>query len=321
MPVPSSPIFSVVIIAYNMAREIPRTVASFLHTYQDGLAQNEIEIIVMENGSTHKVPQSIIDNWPENVRYIQVKNPHPSPAYALNEGAKLAKGLWICPVIDGARMVTPGLFKRAKELMRISDNPVIATLGLHLGDKVQQINVEHGYNQDVEDQLLQSINWPQNPYKLFDIASLGGSAAGAWFTPIAESNVLIMKKSHYESLGGFDEAFDIPGGGLVNLDFFKRAIEHPTSQYFLLLGEASFHQYHGGVTTSRAVGKPSVEDKSKTTWQVYTEQYEHIRGEPYTTSKILPELYGQLGPHTRRIALQALQTIEKQNLANRKSSC
>lgn len=309
----SKPVFSVIIISYNMAREVPRTVQTFLDDYQDGVNAAEIEIIVMENGSKTPINQSIVQSWPDNVRYIEVQNPHPSPAFALNEGAKLARGKYICPVIDGARMVTPGLFRCAKDLIKMHDNPVIATLGLHLGDKVQQINVEHGYNQIKEDALLESINWRHNPYRLFDISCLGGSAAGAWFTPIAESNVLIMKTEFYHHLGGYDENFDTPGGGLVNLDFFKRAVEHAKSQYFLLLGEASFHQYHGGVTTSRPVSKPSLDVAGKTTWEVYAQQYAAIRGRPYETPQIRPHLFGQFNQHTRRIALEALKTIEKQS--------
>lgn len=310
MPSPSKPLISVVIIAYNMAREIPRTVRSFLPGYQQGITDDEIEIIVMENGSSHPVPADIVASWPDNVRYVNVQDPHPSPAQALNAGIAMARGHWVCPVIDGARMVTPGVFKDAKALMGSYDNPVIATLGFHLGDKVQQLNVKDGYNQDVEDELLRSIDWPNFPYRLFDISALGGSAQGAWLTPIAESNVLILKKSFYEKVGGYDEQFDIPGGGLINLDFFKRVIDHEESQYILLLCEGSFHQYHGGVTTSRPVGQTSLEDKTKTTWEIYAQQYKNIRGQAYQASSQMPIIYGQMRPEIQRILIKAALHID-----------
>ncbi len=303
------PLISVIIIAYNMAREIPRTVQSFLPGYQQGVGADEIEIIVMENGSPDPVPEDIIASWPKNVRYVNVQNPHPSPAQALNQGIAMARGNWVCPVIDGARMVTPGIFKDAKILMDCYDNPLIATLGFHLGDKVQQENIKYGYNQDAEDALLRSIDWPNFPYRLFNIAALGGSARGAWLNAIAESNVLVMKKSFYQQLGGYDPAFDIPGGGLVNLDFFKRAIDHADSHYVLLLAEGSFHQYHGGVTTSRPVGETSLEDKTRTTWEIYAEQYENIRGVPYSTSLQIPIIYGQMRPEILRIMVEATSHI------------
>lgn len=304
------PLFSVIIIAYNMAREIPRTVQSFLPPYQSGIQDSDIEIIVMDNGSSVPVDPKIIESWPSTVRYVQVENPHPSPAKALNAGAQMAKADWICPVIDGARMVSPGIFQSAKQLIKSHDNPIIATIGRHIGDKVQQFNVREGYNQTVEDELLSSIDWPNDPYRLFDISCVGGSAQGGWLMPIAESNVLILSKALYTQLGGYDEAFDIPGGGLINLDFFKRAIEHEQSQYILLLGEASFHQYHGGVTTSRPVSDPSVEDKERTTWDIYAQQYEDIRGMPYQISSRAPLLYGAMSSRVQAEVLKAAHYIE-----------
>ena len=306
-PRQAKPMFSVVIISYNMAREIPRTVQSFLPPYQMGVSNDEIEIIVMENGSSAPIDPSIVNKWPNNVRYIKAENPHPSPAKALNEGVKMAKANWVCPVIDGARMVSPGIFKAAKTLIKAQSHehvsPIIATIGRHLGDKVQFFNVREGYDQDAEDALLRSINWPNEPYRLFDISCVGGSAQGSWLLPIAESNVLIMAKTLYENLGGYDQSFDIAGGGLVNLDFFKRAIEHKNSQYYLLLGEASFHQYHGGVTTSRPVSDPSLEDKTVTTWEIYARQYKRIRGADYAKPTTEPILHG---PMTKRVQAEAL---------------
>jgi len=305
----SKPLISVIIIAYNMAREIPRTVTSFLDDYQDHISADEIEIIVMENGSDKPVPKSIIANWPANVRYINVTDPHPSPARALNQGVEIARGKWVCPVIDGARMITSGFLWKAKCLMAAHDNPVVATIGRHLGAKPQQENVLDGYNQATEDKLLESINWPHEPARLFDISSLGASAKGSWINPIAESNVLILKKSFYQEIGGYDEQFDLPGGGIVNLDFFKRVIDHKNSRYFLLIDEASFHQYHGGVTTSRSVSLPSIEDKSRSTWNVYATQYEKIRGKPYSKPLAKPFIFGHMCDDVRRELLKSAENI------------
>lgn len=286
------PLISIVIIAYNMAREIPRTVYSFLPPYQLDVSFDDIEIIVMENGSSKPVDPEIVKSWPDCVRYIEVKSPDKSPAKALNQGIAMSRGDWVCPVIDGARLISPGVLKSAHEIMKAHDCPVIATMGYHLGHKTQQENVLEGYNQNVEDTLLSSVGWPNNAYDLFKISSLGGSARGSWLSQIAESNVLVLSKTFYLSIGGFDEKFNIAGGGLVNLDFFKRCVDHKDTQYVMLLGEGSFHQYHGGVTTSRGVNLPSLEDPSKTTWDIYAEQYQNIRGLPYQPPMTHPIIYG-----------------------------
>src|SRR5581483_9041619 len=51
-------------------------------------------------------------------------------------------------------------------------------------------------------------------------------------------------------LGGFDERFASPGGGYVNLDAYRRALDLPRTRLIVLLGEGTFHQVHGGAATS-----------------------------------------------------------------------
>ncbi|GAB4540992.1 MAG: hypothetical protein Tsb0010_18680 [Parvularculaceae bacterium] len=290
----SKPIFSVIIIAYDMAREVPRTVASFLPPYQERIEAGDVEIIVMENGSSRPIPVETVAKFPDSVRYVRVADPQPSPARALNEGVALASGEWVCPVIDGARLASPGVLRKARELAGACKEPVIATVGLHLGLEPQQISVRKGYNQEAEDRMLAKANWMANGYRLFDIACFGGSAKDGWFGAIAESNALLMRKSHYERIGGYDERFDIPGGGILNLDFFKRATEHELSTYYLLMGEGTFHQHHGGVTTSKPVSEKSDSDQTKTVWQTYAEQYFQIRGVSYEQPSVRPILYGDI---------------------------
>lgn len=50
-------------------------------------------------------------------------------------------------------------------------------------------------------------------------------------------------------LGGLHEGFISPGGGWVNLDFYREACAS-FEPLVMLLGEGTFHQYHGGVATN-----------------------------------------------------------------------
>ena len=99
--------------------------------------------------------------------------------------------------------------------------------------------------------MLESLDWRRDGYQLFRIATLAGSSRHGWFAPLGESNCVFVTRNTFKILGGFDEAFDYPGGGLLNLDFYRRACERPETELVILLGEGSFHQYHGGATTDK----------------------------------------------------------------------
>lgn len=301
------PKISIIIISYNMAREVPRTVESFLPPYQVGINADDVEVIVMENGSPHPVSAEVTSSWPRNVKYHLVEDAHPSPARALNQGIAMASAELVCPVIDGARMASPGLLYWGLQATSAAPRSIALTAGFHLGEKLQQIAVDEGYCQAIEDALLGSIDWPSNGYRLFEICALAGSAQFAWFGDLRESNAPILPKSLFEEMGGYDEAFDIPGGGLINLDFLKRLLQLEATQCFTVMGEGTFHQFHGGVTTSRRVHKP--ENDGVTTWKKYNDQYRAIRGEDYSAASRKPILFGQLAPEASKIAELGLKNM------------
>src|SRR5207302_5548632 len=104
-----------------------------------------------------------------------------------------------------------------------------------------------------EDALLATIDWPQDGYRLFEIATLDESSVDGWLFPISESNALFLTRAMWTALGGVDERFDAPEGGLLNLDTFRRSVELPGADLVVLLAEAAFHQLHGGIATNSPV--------------------------------------------------------------------
>ena len=68
---------------------------------------------------------------------------------------------------------------------------------------------------------------------------------------MGESSSLFCPPTLWEELGGLDERFALPGGGLVNHDLYRRACALHGVELVVLLGEGTFHQYHGGAATSR----------------------------------------------------------------------
>jgi hypothetical protein len=95
----------------------------------------------------------------------------------------------------------------------------------------------------------------------------------------------------WDALGGVDERFDLPGGGLVNADTLARACSIAGSLLVVLLGEATFHQVHGGVATNAPLrGWP---ERAK----AYHDQYERLHGGPLEVTPENPLLLGTLpGP-------------------------
>jgi hypothetical protein len=267
----SNPRVSVVICCYNMNRELPRTLLSLSSAMQRGIDAADYEIIVVDNGSSHPVDETSWRSFGTNTRLIRMDDATQSPARAMNRGIAAARAPLIGAMIDGARMASPGLLAGAIRADRISRRALVITLAFHLGPKVQMQSVFEGYDQAAEDQLLQNCDWTKDGYRLFDISVLSGSSRAGWFEPIAESNALFMSRALWEEHGGFSERFSTPGGGFVNLDTLLRASQLPGIQPVTILGEATFHQVHGGVATNAAPDAVVP----------FAQEYETIRGEPF----------------------------------------
>lgn len=269
------PHLSVVVVVYNMPREAPRTLHSLSAAYQRHINADDYEVIVVDNGSNPPFDPGLIEGLSGNFRLIRIDPALPSPAHAVNRGIAEARGDVIGVMIDGARMVTPGLLHFARHGAGLYDRAVVASIGWFLGLDDQRWAIKNGYNQQREDALLKLIDWPADGYRLFEIGTVAESSVNAWFPPIAESNALFLRRELWEMLGGFDERFDLPGGGLVNLDTYRRALELPNAELVILLGEGSFHQIHGGIATNSDL------DLFPEKIGRWARQYETIRGQPW----------------------------------------
>jgi hypothetical protein len=269
------PAVSVVVVVYNMAREASRTLYSLSADYQRNIHPDDYEVIVVDNGSNPPLPLKTIAGLAGNFRLIRIDDASPSPAPALNRGLAEARGDVVGVMIDGARIVTPGLLHFARHGTSLYDKAVVATLGWYLGYDFQMFAIQAGYDQAREDALLESIDWPNDGYRLFEIGTLDESSVDGWFQPISESNALFMRREWWELLRGVDERFDVPGGGLLNLDTFRRVIESRGAELVILLGEGTFHQLHGGTSTNAL---PENQNLDCIGW---ASQYSNIRGRSY----------------------------------------
>jgi glycosyltransferase involved in cell wall biosynthesis len=288
-----APKLSVIIIGHNMARELPRTIRSLSPAMQRDIEPGDYEVILIDNGSTQTCDENELRRLLPGLVVHRMQNATASPAPAINFGLTVARGDLVGVCIDGARIASPGLLSNALAASRLHDRPVIGTFAFHLGPEVQMKSIKHGYNQAVEDELLARSGWEVDGYRLFTISVFAASSARGWFELPAESNAFFLRAEHWRALGGWDERFVTPGGGLVNCDTWARVCADPTGELIMLLGEATFHQVHGGVVTNNL--NPPIE--------LFHEEYGRLRGRPYERPTRRPLYFGPL-PEALRTSLK-----------------
>lgn len=293
---------SVIVIAYAMQREIPRTLQTLARSYQTIGADLDYEVILVDNGSPRPLQvDDLSDDVP--VQLLRIDDALASPAQALNRAAALARGEVLCLMIDGAHLLTPGVFEWALRAFAAFPCPVVAARYFYMGPGEQPETVLQGYDQNAEDALLRRIDWPQDGYRLFEVGTplSGGAASITWFNRMFESNCLFMSREHYFSVGGSDERFDLPGGGFLNLDLYKRALDADGAVSVQLVGEGSFHQVHGGTTTN----SERVAREAKLAG--YRQQYQALRGHDQLLSDKPLHFLGHLPTQASKIHLRKRQ--------------
>jgi hypothetical protein len=146
-----------------------------------------------------------------------------------------------------------------------------------------------GYDQRAEDRLLADCAWEADPYRLFAVSVLGGSSAGGWFDLPSESSAFFLRAAHWREIGGWDERFESPGGGYLNLSMWRSLCADTSAEIIMLLGEATFHQFHGGVMTNAA----------DSPLEAFREEYRRIHGAHYERPQRQPLFFGSLPPPLR----------------------
>lgn len=289
------PKISIIVVLHDMQREAPRTLFSLSTQYQRNVSSSDYEVIIMENGSDNPFDEKYLETLNGDFKYFYILDPSPSPVSAVKQGIQRATGEIIGLVVDGARILSPGIIYRTKRIFSMFENPFVATLAWHLGSDIQQRNVRGSYTSVEEDALLKSIDWKNSGYRLFEISTLAPSSQYGWFGNAQESNCCFLYKHIFEKLGGFDDRFNLPGGGYMNLDFYRRAIECPDLKHVILLGEGTFHQVHGGISTN-----DTDQTRMHKNQQEWIEQYEIITGLQYRIPESNPAYVGKIPENCRR---------------------
>lgn len=282
------PGLSVVVAFHDMRPQAERTLHSLSRAYQREVEGLAYEVLAIDNGSAEPLdPQRVAALGPE-FHHEFFATDSPSPCAALNHAVRRARYDRVMVSIDGARLLSPGLLAAAARAFEETPRAFVITLGMHLGPQVHNELVAAGFGPEDEAELLAAIDWRQDGYRLFQASSLALSSREGFYSELTETNCFALRTADYERLGGFDERFQSPGGGLANLDIFNRAMGDRELEPVMLLGEATFHQQHGGVATEAPLDAHP--------WPDYLAEYQAIHGKPFTSVWRPPTYLGPRRP-------------------------
>ena len=277
-------LLSVVVIFHDMQREAKRTLYSLSPEHQSVSDPQSYEVIAVDNSSTKPLTREFVEGFGTQFRLIRHETQSVSPVDAVNLGVASARGKFVAIIVDGARMATPGLIGHSLRALSLFASPVVYALSWHLGPDVQNKTVPNGYDQATEDALLNESRWRENGYALFGISTLAQSSGGGFLGSVpSEFSWVALPRDDFRSLGGFDDRFQSPGGGLVNHHFRDHAVFRAEANLVGLLGEGVFHQVHGGVATNVALKDHPIGR--------FRAEYRDIMGQDYTTKSGPAPLY------------------------------
>ncbi len=269
---------TIIVVFYEMSREAKRTLHSLSRAYQQDLDGVTYEVIAIDNGSSdeQRLTEEFVTSFGPEFRLIDFADrATPTPVTALAHGLTEARGSSIAFMIDGAHVLTPKVLSLGLQALATYEPAIVATQQWYVGPGQQHDSMLSGYDGAYEDRLFEAIDWPSDGYKLFDIGSFIGDRD--WFDGISESNCLFVDRKVLEQAGGFDGSFDIAGGSFANLDLYERLGSTPGVTVASILGEGSFHQIHGGVTTNN-----SEVDRRGAELADYRDEYRALRGRDFT---------------------------------------
>lgn len=304
-----APRLSVVVIAYRMPEQLLNTVYTLSAHHQRQVREQDYEIIVIENRSDRCVDTQRLLALGNNIRYQCREESGVSPAAAINAGLSLCRAPFVGLLIDGARMVTPRIIDCALMAERVDPDALVAVPGYNLGPELHHL--ARDYNETAEQELLATTGWKENGYRLFDIANISEANPRGVFQPFMECNCLFTSRANWQRIGGADEAFQFAGGGGLNLHIYRSlGVLAETNHFFVLPGEGSFHQYHGGVSTQKR-------DDRETSLQSPRDQLEHYWNGKFKGLEREPLLLGAVDAHAQKFLQYASERAQKRFVRKR----
>lgn len=303
----TAPRLSVIVIVYAMRRQAMNTLFSLSTAYQKNITADDYEVIVVENRSADTLNADDVAALGPQFHYFLRDEAGVSPVPAVNFAFAQCRGEQIGLIIDGARIVTPRVLEYAQLAARISPHALVMVPGYHLGEQDQKFHLDNQHSEAAEISKLDELQWRENGYRLFRWACWSSSNQRGYFQPMQECSALFCSAEQFRRIGGADTRFDQPGGGSINLHIYRSLGMLPDSQLYVLPGEGSFHQFHGGVTTAQHTDNAARQALLKS----FDQQLETIWGGPFKALTREPMMLGAV-THWAQPFLEKASTLASQ---------
>ena len=88
------PALTVVVVAYGMSRELPRTLQSLAPTFQEGIDPGDYEVVVVDNGSPTPVDPALWPRSPGRVRTLRLDRARRRPRVRPTPGSRRPTASW-----------------------------------------------------------------------------------------------------------------------------------------------------------------------------------------------------------------------------------
>lgn len=288
----TQPRLSIIVIGFRMSRQLENTLYSLSCDYQRNCNPDSYEIIVVENSSNDCVSKSFVSNLSGQFRYYLREEESSSPVPAVNFAFEKCRGSFVGLIIDGARMLSPRVIEHALIANNASSDAVAMVPGYHIGSQEQHLHSE-SYTFEQDQQLLDSIHWQTNGYRLFEISTFSNGNRRGFLQPMMECSCVFAAHSNFEKIGFADSRFMLAGGGAINLHIYRSLGMLKDSKLFVLAGEGSFHQYHGGATTSH-------DDQRENLMAQYMEQLNECWPDGFQALRREPTLLGSISSQANK---------------------
>ena len=262
---------SVVVVAYDMARELPRTLRSLAPDYQRGIAADDYEVVrrrqrvacARRRGADRRVPRPDPRRTARPGTALTGAGGQPRARAGRGRARRAAHRRRPHRV---ARPAGAGPPRRPSSRPARRRHPRAGTSGrsLHMDAAGPATTARprtsswlRSTGRPTATGCSGSARWRRRP---------PGAGSDRW----ARATRCSSRRELWAELGGLDERFVLPGGGRVNHDLYRRACALDGAQLVVLLGEGTFHQTHGGAATSGRYAKADADA-----------EYEALRGEPF----------------------------------------